>query len=168
MGAIIVLFVGLLGVVLGYFIGKSSTDSSTTLDAYRKKTDSLSAEIEVLRAQIASGGHTLGFSVLPSAPEPFNAELASSVLGKKVEEDDLKVIEGVGNKIEYLFKSSGILTWKSFAETSVDRCNEILNKAGEQFAFHNPSTWPRQARLAYEGKWRDLKIWQDSLQGGLE
>jgi hypothetical protein len=168
MGAIIVLVVGLIGVLLGYLIGKSSVSSDSGLDAYKRKIAVLSSEIEVLKAKIASGSHALGFTVSPPEYHSFDHDLASSVLGRDVEENDLKVIEGVGPKIEKLFKSSGILTWKSFAEMSVDRCNEILSKAGEQFARHNPSTWPRQARLAYEGKWRDLKVWQDSLQGGLE
>lgn len=172
MGAVIVLIVGLMGVLLGYIIGKSASNSKSEsvsdADKYKRKIAVLSSEIEVLKAKIASGSHVLGFTTAPPEYHPFDHDLASSVLGKDVEENDLKVIEGVGPKIEKLFKTSGILTWKSFAEMSVDRCNEILSKAGEQFARHNPSTWPRQARLAYEGKWRDLKVWQDSLQGGLE
>lgn len=168
MGAIIVLVVGLLGILLGYLIGKSSASNNAGLEAYKRKIAVLSSEIEVLKAKIATGSHVLGFTASPPEYHPFDHDLASSVLGRDVEENDLKVIEGVGPKIEKLFKTSGILTWKSFAEMSVDRCNEILSKAGEQFARHNPSTWPRQARLAYEGKWRDLKVWQDSLQGGLE
>lgn len=168
MGAIIVLTVGLIGVLLGYLIGKSSVSNDSGLDAAKRKIAVLSSEIEGLKAKIASGSHVLGFASAPPEYHPFDHDLASSVLGRDVEENDLKVIEGVGPKIEKLFKTSGILTWKSFAEMSVDRCNEILSKAGEQFARHNPSTWPRQARLAYEGKWRDLKVWQDSLQGGLE
>lgn len=172
MGAVIVLIVGLIGVMLGYIIGKSSLKSNSDLapdaDKHKRKIAELKSEIEALKAKIASGSHVLGFSPEPPVHPPFDHDFASSVLGKDVEENDLKVIEGVGPKIEQLFKTSGILTWKSLAEMSVDRCNEILNKAGGQFARHNPSTWPRQARLAYEGKWRDLKVWQESLQGGLE
>ena len=168
MGAIIVLILCFIGGLVGYLIGKSSVNNYEELEKYKRKAARLGAELEHLKAKTASGSHNLGFA--SGAPEyhPFDHDLASSVLGKDVEENDLKVIEGVGPKIEKLFKTSGILTWKSLAEMSVDRCNEILSKAGEQFARHNPSTWPRQARLAYEGKWRDLKVWQQSLQGGLE
>ena len=87
---------------------------------------------------------------------------------KKVNENDLKIIEGIGPKIEELFKTSGILTWKALSETSVDRCREILNKAGERFQIHDPGTWPRQAKLCYEGKWQELKDWQATLDGGRE
>ncbi|ESU24526.1 hypothetical protein FEDK69T_09750 [Flavobacterium enshiense DK69] len=172
MGAFLVLLVGLIGVLLGYIIGKSALNSNSKeaseVEKLKRRVAVLLSENEVLKAKIASGSHVLGFSPEPLVHPPFDHDLASSVLGKDVEENDLKVIEGVGPKIEQLFKTSGILTWKGLAEMSVDRCNEILNKAGDQFARHNPSTWPRQARLAYEGKWRDLKVWQESLQGGLE
>ncbi|ESU29674.1 hypothetical protein FLJC2902T_01470 [Flavobacterium limnosediminis JC2902] len=172
MGSVVVLVVGLIGVLLGYIIGKSSSGSNlektSEVEKYKRKIAVLSSEMEVLKAKIASGSHVLGFTAEPPEYHEFDHDLASSVLGREVEENDLKVIEGIGPKIEQLFKTSGIQTWKSFAEMSVDRCNEILNKAGGQFALHNPSTWPRQARLAYEGKWRDLKVWQESLQGGLE
>ena len=40
-------------------------------------------------------------------------------------------------------------------------------KAGPKFQMHNPSTWPRQARLAASGDWDDLKKLQEKLEGGL-
>ena len=106
-------------------------------------------------------------------PEPvllksYDGALVKVIFGKKVNENDLKIIEGIGPKIEELFKTSGILTWKALSETSVDRCREILNKAGERFQIHDPSTWPRQAKLCYEGKWQELKDWQEILDGGRE
>src|SRR5262245_44356254 len=135
MGALVVLIVGLIGVLLGYIIGKSALNSkSTEVDKYKRKLAMLLSENEVLKAKLASGSHVLGFSAEPMEYHEFDHDFASSVLERDVEENDLKVIEGVGPKIEQLFKTSGILTWKSLAEMSVDRCNEILSKAGEQFA----------------------------------
>lgn len=175
MSTLLVVMIGLIGVVLGYIIGKSGgfgknglADLVTDLEHKKQIISELQSEINRLKSRKDSGSHILGFTSHAPVPVDFDSELASSVIGKKVEENDLKIIEGIGPKIEELFKSSGIMSWKRLSETSVDRCNEILMKAGDRFAFHNPTTWPRQARLAYEGKWRDLKIWQDSLQGGLE
>jgi hypothetical protein len=34
--------------------------------------------------------------------------------------------------------------------------------------MHNPSTWAKQALMAYEGKWQELKDWQAGLRGGKE
>lgn len=161
---------GLICALLGYLLGRSSASDSHNskqlqidLDNCRSKSSDLAAELEALKRH----GSTMGFAAVTSVL-PFNADLAASVFGKKIAENDLKVIEGIGPKIEELFNTSGIFSWKSLSETSVDRCNEILHKAGERFVVHNPTTWPRQARMAYEGKWQELKDWQDQLDGGKE
>jgi hypothetical protein len=52
------------------------------------------------------------------------------------------------------------------SETPTEKLQEVLNSAGERFSIHNPSTWAKQAQLAYEGKWAELKKWQDELDGG--
>lgn len=161
---------GLICALLGYLLGKlSSSDAHNSkqlqidLDNCRSKSSDLAAELEAMKRH----GSTMGFAA-PTSVLPFNAELAASVFGRKIAENDLKVIEGIGPKIEELFNTSGIFSWKALSEISVDRCNEILHKAGERFAIHNPATWPRQARMAYEGRWQELKDWQDKLDGGRE
>ncbi|GIJ94656.1 hypothetical protein CAPN001_19510 [Capnocytophaga stomatis] len=98
----------------------------------------------------------------------FDEEAARLVFGKKIKEDDLTIVEGIGPKIQELFKENGISTWKKLSETSVERLKEILTIGGERFIIHNPGTWPRQAELAYQGKWQELKEWQDFLVGGVE
>ena len=32
--------------------------------------------------------------------------------------------------------------------------------------MHVPDTWPQQAQLATDGKWDELKVLQDKLDGG--
>jgi predicted flap endonuclease-1-like 5' DNA nuclease len=91
---------------------------------------------------------------------------ATELLGVKVKWNDLKLIEGIGPKIEALFHAAGIKTWQELAETTVDRCREILQKGGERFQMHNPATWPRQSKMLNEGKWKQLKEYQLSLDGG--
>ncbi len=82
--------------------------------------------------------------------------------------DDLKIIEGVGPKIEQLLKDGGINTWVELSEAEVDRLKEILDAAGPRYQIHDPSTWPAQAKFASEGKWEELKEYQDMLMGGRE
>ncbi len=98
----------------------------------------------------------------------FDGAKAALVLGKKIKEDDLTIVEGIGPKIQELFKEKGITTWKILSETSTERLKEILTEGGDRFAIHNPGTWARQAELAYKGKWEELKEWQDFLVGGVE
>ena len=77
--------------------------------------------------------------------------------------DDLKLIEGIGPKIEEVLNKAGIKTWKQLAEQSVDNLRKILASAGKRFTLHKPDSWPQQARLAAEAKWKELKALQDEL-----
>ncbi len=79
---------------------------------------------------------------------------------------DLKVIEGIGPKIEKLLKGAGIKTWKALSESEVEKVQKILDQGGDQFHLHNPSTWPMQAQMATNGEWEKLKKYQDYLLGG--
>ncbi len=97
----------------------------------------------------------------------FDADAAQAAFGKAVQQDDLTIVEGIGPKIQELFHDHGILTWYELSQTPVDRCEEILREGGDRFRQHTPVTWPRQARLAFEGKWDELKSWQDELLGGV-
>lgn len=80
--------------------------------------------------------------------------------------DDLKAVEGIGPKIEELLKNAGITTWQELSESSTAKIQEILNAAGPNYQLADPGTWPKQAELAAEGKWSELKEYQDFLQGG--
>jgi large subunit ribosomal protein L27 len=80
--------------------------------------------------------------------------------------DDLKIVEGVGPKIEQLLVEGGIDTWVALSEAPVERLKEILDAAGPRYQIHNPSTWPAQAKFAAEGKFDELKEYQDMLIGG--
>ncbi len=89
---------------------------------------------------------------------------------RRVEEataaDDLKKIEGIGPKIEEVINKAGVTTYKQLSETKPETIKEWLKEAGGRFAAHNPGTWPKQAEMAAEGKWDELKKWQDELDGG--
>ncbi len=80
--------------------------------------------------------------------------------------DDLKKIEGIGPKIAEILTESGIDTFAALAATDAEKIKEILLAKGKRYAMHNPTTWPKQAALAAEGKWDELKKWQDELDGG--
>ncbi len=80
--------------------------------------------------------------------------------------DDLKKIEGIGPKIEGLLNSADISRWAELAETPVVRLQEILKSAGERYRIHDPTTWPDQAELAAQGRWEELRQYQDLFQGG--
>jgi len=91
---------------------------------------------------------------------------ATAIMGKRIAQDDLKIVEGIGPKIEGLFNAEGIATWRQLSETSTDRMSEILKTAGDRYALANPGTWAQQAGLAADGRWVELKELQDNLDGG--
>ena len=81
--------------------------------------------------------------------------------------NDLKVVEGIGPKIESLLKEAGINTWQDLSNADVDRLQQILDGAGPRYKMAVPRTWPEQAALAAAGDWAALKELQDRLQGGV-
>ena len=85
---------------------------------------------------------------------------------KNIHENDLKIVEGIGPKIEELLKDNGITTWSELANSDVEKLREILQKGGDRFKMHDPQTWSDQAKLAVEGKWVELQEYQDFLIGG--
>jgi large subunit ribosomal protein L17 len=52
------------------------------------------------------------------------------------------------------------------SQTPTERLARILEAAGGPFVLHNPSTWPTQANLAAQGKWHELKKFQEHLIAG--
>jgi predicted flap endonuclease-1-like 5' DNA nuclease len=93
---------------------------------------------------------------------------AAAVLGRSVEGDDLKVIEGVGPKIEELCHGIGIRTWADLADTEVSLLRTMLTDAGARYKVHDPSSWPEQAGLLSEGRWHDFQAFVDRLDGGVD
>jgi predicted flap endonuclease-1-like 5' DNA nuclease len=181
---LIPILVGLFSALLGYLLGRLSGGSNAggnlnlqgDLDACRANSSKLNATISSLQAEISSlkakgSTNVQSFVAAPVAAEAslaFDASLAKSVYGKKVSQDDLKIVEGIGPKIEELYHAAGIKTWKALSETAVEKSQAILNEAGERYNIHNPGSWAKQALLAYQGKWQELKDWQNSHKGGKE
>lgn len=95
-------------------------------------------------------------------------KMGMKILGFSNDPEDLKVIEGIGPKIETLLKNAGINTWSDVAKSSVENLQEVLDKAGESFRLADPNTWPKQASLAASGKWSELSEYQEFLDGGKE
>lgn len=177
---LIPVLVGLICGILGYLLGKmnSKGDDSLALslqadlDACKANTRNLNAKISSLEADLASkasiASSTQSFAATTAPAFLFDASLAATLYGKKIKENDLKIVEGIGPKIEALFNAAGITTWQELSETSTEKLQSILDAGGENYAIHNPSTWAKQALLAYQGKWQELKDWQQGLLGGKE
>lgn len=96
----------------------------------------------------------------------FDGAMAKLAFGKKIVENDLKVVEGIGPKIEKLLRKNNVNVWNDLANSTVSSLQDILNSGGDRYKLHKPHTWPKQAKLAATGKWSELKQLQDVLDGG--
>lgn len=80
--------------------------------------------------------------------------------------DDLKKIEGIGPKIATILTKNGLETFEKLSKASVSTLENVLKEAGSRFSMHKPNSWPEQAELAFQEKWKELKEWQKQLKGG--
>jgi len=94
------------------------------------------------------------------------ASKAKKTSAKKA--DDLKKIEGAGPKAAEALINAGLDTFAKVAKTDAAKLSEILSEASSRLAHIVTDTWPKQAKLASEGKWDELKELQDRLDGGIE
>lgn len=115
----------------------------------------LDAQLARLRSQISKDADDGGKMALGAVP-----------VGGAKASDDLKKIEGIGPKIEQLLNNAGVHTFRDLANTASEKIQEVLNNAGDSFRLAKPGTWPKQAQMAADGRWDELKTWQDELKGG--
>ena len=133
---------------------------------YRKKNGHRQSLTEIVIESIAASGAK---KVAPAkaekkvevaAPKAEAKPVAKKVAGKA---DDLKKVEGIGPKIAETLVAAGITTFAELAKIDAAKISEII---AEVRGNHVTDTWPAQAKLAAEGKWDELKKWQDELNGG--
>lgn len=78
--------------------------------------------------------------------------------------DDLTKIEGIGPKIAEVFAANGIASYADLSASKVGDLRKILED--NKLSQHDPKTWKKQATLAKNEKWDELKVLQDELDGG--
>lgn len=179
---LIPVIVGAICGILGYSIGKGPIkieDNSRELDNLRAQNTKLQTDLDACTKKIAAaqtltktttnkGTTTTSLTAEPMTTRSFafDGAAAKTILGKVVKQDDLKIIEGIGPKIEGMFKDHGIKTWKALSDTTVAECQKVLDTGGKRYQIHDPASWPMQAKMCYEGKWDALNKWQEEHKHG--
>ena len=113
--------------------------------------------------------HVFGSEVLKKASSflpAVSTPRTPMIIHSPYKHDDLKIVEGIGPKIEALFKAHGIQNWDDLANATPAQLREILNRGGDRFALAEPKTWPDQAALARDGRFDELKNFQGVLSAG--
>jgi predicted flap endonuclease-1-like 5' DNA nuclease len=184
---IVVMLLGafIMGYLLRYFLGAKSTQDSSQHDLnLKKKIQAYENEIAQLKTKsysVSGSGEAgakeindlkLELTKTKAALKTCEESKSASVQGfvaqstAQVKKDDLKIVEGIGPKIEQLLQQGGIYSFEQLASSSPDKIREILLAAGERYRIHDPSTWPKQADYAAKGDITSLKTYQESLNGG--
>ncbi|MDC6350877.1 hypothetical protein PP178_04890 [Zeaxanthinibacter sp. PT1] len=154
----LLILIGIVGLIMGFYLGKGSKKNSidpASIAVLENKNKSLQSELEACRKKVEKLG-----SEAQTSDTGFDAVSAKSVFGKRIKENDLKLVEGIGPKIEGLFHNFDIKTWKDLSEVTVERCYEVLSSGGDRYKIHDPSSWPMQAKMAHQGDWKALHKWQ--------
>ena len=150
--------------LLDYII-PSNDDASKSIEAILSHvTEAIAEGLSERKSEKQSGKEG---DDAEKAPKKKKVEAKAKVEDSD-ESDDLTKVEGIGPKISEIFQNSGINSFEDLADKSEDELNVILAAAGSKFASKNPASWPKQAKMAADGKWDELKEWQDNVKGGIE
>ena len=138
---------------------------------YRVKNGHRQALSEIVIESIVASGAKPAKKAEKAAPKKETKKAEPKVEAKAAPKkaagkaDDLKKIEGIGPKIAETLIEAGIATYADLAKAKPEQISEII---AEVRGSHVPDTWPKQAKLAADGKWDELKELQDKLDGGIE
>ncbi|TBV28404.1 50S ribosomal protein L21 [Meridianimaribacter sp. CL38] len=138
---------------------------------YRVKNGHRQALSEIVIESIVASGAKPAKKAEKAAPKKETKKAEPKVEAKAAPKkaagkaDDLKKIEGIGPKIAETLIEAGIVTYADLAKAKPEQISEII---ADVRGSHVPDTWPKQAKLAADGKWDELKELQDKLDGGIE
>ncbi len=84
----------------------------------------------------------------------------------EVKKDDLKIIEGIGNKVEQALNAEGITTFAQVAAMSGAELHHLVKEKHGVRIVGSTSSWPRQARLAATGDKAALDELKSRIKSG--
>jgi len=134
---------------------KKTAKRKTT--AKKKSTAKASKTAKTTTAKKAAPKKTAPKKVV-AKKAPTSKKTAAKVV--RIKADDLKVIEGVGPKLESILKAAGYKNHTDLAAAKVADLRKVLAEAGSRYQMHNPTSWAKQAQMASKGEFDKLKKWQ--------
>src|SRR5436190_3400930 len=110
-------------------------------------------ELDELYQQVNKTPKKTPPSKVVTKPQPLPEQVfrvMSGTFGKRIEQDDLKLVEGIGPKIAEQLTRHGLKTWADIAAAKPAQIKKVLEEAGDRFHLHDPSTWPEQCKMMVE------------------
>ncbi len=147
---------------------EESAESQAEKEVKEKQpTEEAKAEPQVEKAPKKEPKADKKVEAAPVAKEEATAEKASKKAASK-DPDNLTKIEGIGPKAAEALVAAGVDTYDKLAKSKAEKIKEILTEASSRMAHLDPTSWPKQAKMAADGKWDALKEWQDKAKAGVE
>ncbi len=105
-------------------------------------------------------------AAIKKAPVKTKVTVASKPVAKAASKpDDFKRLNGIGPKIANLLKDKGIQTYQQLSVMDAKQLTNMLQKEGVRVRQSDPASWKKQANLAAEGKWDEIKKLQQKQSG---
>ena len=146
------LIIFVVAAVLGFILGNlSGKDTILRLQLQLRKLDTDLRNYELKKINI----HQRSRSETNKAQEEYQNTFHT---------DDLKRIAGIGIQIENFLNRHNIYTFKQLAALDPEHLIQLFEGAGDPLKQVDTLTWTKQATLAVEGRWYDLKKWQEELE----
>jgi predicted flap endonuclease-1-like 5' DNA nuclease len=153
--------------VLGFLLGWLANWLLSRLLRRNPAAPPKSSDEEAAAREAAAAQHDALVSAAAAPPARVIDVGAARAAGFNLKHaDDLTIIEGIGPRIDDLFHANGIESFAQLARLSVSEMLEILERGGPHFQLANPGSWARQAALASENRWAELKRLQEELISG--
>lgn len=145
--------------------GEEGNTAPAKKENTRAKAETVEAPVETVEAPVEKIEVVEEVKVQEEKPEPVEEQVEAKASATP---DDLTKIEGIGPKAAEALNGKGIVTFAELAATSAEQVKEILTDASSTLAHLDPTSWPKQAKMAADGQWDELKAWQDEVKGGVE
>lgn len=125
-------------------------------------------EVEEAVAEVGMEVEEAVAEVAEAEPKVEAPAVVVDAAESQVDPDNLKVIEGIGPKVQAALYDAGIVTYGQMASMSGDELTRIVKDEHGVRIVGDAATWPKQAQYLVKGDADGLKAYQDKLVAGRE
>jgi large subunit ribosomal protein L17 len=143
--------------------GGGSKPAAETTEAVETATDETENTEMAAESPVVEEAEVIEETVAEEAPAVEEEPAKEEAPKADAKTDNLTKIEGIGPKIAETLEAAGVASYADLAAKTAEEIAEIIKDVRGK---HVPDTWPKQAQMAADGKWDELKAWQDELDGG--
>lgn len=142
---------------VGKTVAKKATTARKTTEA---KVEAAQKTAKAVVKEIKTKGTAKVAEVkLEGKEKVAEVKKATKKAVKTVGKDNLKLIYGIGPKVEATFNKHGINTYGDLVKAEESKIVEILEEAGPMFKNVDTADWKKQAEVGVEGGEQAVKEW---------